>query len=260
MLDPKEALDHCIGGGDSNPNLDREMHSLNFLTAQERMDLIDFLGLLTGTTPPDYGPPTKSAGSGNLSIRDFKHAVVRAVSSSPASQKTLLHRIKRIALVVGDGLGGIDANWDRDASLRLFRNNSGRTHSRGRLNVQQVRRSHSRLGLQPKSLLLGSHLFGIEAAEHCRFPQPWISSKKNAAFWSVFAPLQGRGQNVRRQQPVNRGDLQVVLTSCAKRPTAESPTMHRQASWPVYGPRSSRLGRVASAAQVGQGRSQSRPA
>src|SRR5208283_2865149 len=62
------------------------------------------------------------------------------------------------------------------------------------------------------------------------------------------------------QPPVNRSDRQVVLTSRAKRPTAESPTMNRQAFWRVYGPSSRRWGRVASAAQVGQGRSQSRPA
>lgn len=54
----KEALDYYIGGGNSNPNLDREMHSLNFLTAQERVDLISFLESLTGEMPANSGPPS----------------------------------------------------------------------------------------------------------------------------------------------------------------------------------------------------------
>jgi len=55
----KEALDYYIGGGNSNPNLDREMHSLNFLTAQERADLMAFLESLTGDVPANSGPPEK---------------------------------------------------------------------------------------------------------------------------------------------------------------------------------------------------------
>jgi cytochrome c peroxidase len=55
----KEALDYYVGGGNSNPNLDREMHSLNFLTAQDRADLIAFLESLTGEVPANSGPPSK---------------------------------------------------------------------------------------------------------------------------------------------------------------------------------------------------------
>jgi cytochrome c peroxidase len=53
----KEALDYYIGGGNSNSNLDREMHPLNFLSAQERADLIAFLESLTGEMPANSGPP-----------------------------------------------------------------------------------------------------------------------------------------------------------------------------------------------------------
>ena len=55
----KEVIDFYIGGTNSNPNLDREMHSLNFLTAQERADLIAFLESLTGEMPANSGPPVK---------------------------------------------------------------------------------------------------------------------------------------------------------------------------------------------------------
>jgi len=48
--------------------------------------------------------------------------------------------------------------------------------------------------IRAKSLILGSHRFGIEAAGPSRFPQPSIGSQKNAALWRVFAPLQGRRQ------------------------------------------------------------------
>ena len=55
----KQAMDYYVGGGNSNPNLDREMHALNFLTAQERADLIAFLESLTGEMPANSGPPSK---------------------------------------------------------------------------------------------------------------------------------------------------------------------------------------------------------
>lgn len=53
----KEVMDFYIGAGNSNPNLDKEIHSLNFLTKQERSDLLEFLNSLTGTMPPNSGPP-----------------------------------------------------------------------------------------------------------------------------------------------------------------------------------------------------------
>jgi cytochrome c peroxidase len=59
----KEALDYYIGGGNSNPHLDREMHSLNFLNAQERADLIAFLESLTGEMPANSGPPSETSQS-----------------------------------------------------------------------------------------------------------------------------------------------------------------------------------------------------
>jgi cytochrome c peroxidase len=55
----KQAMDYYVGGGNSNPNLDQEMHPLNFLTAQERADLIAFLESLTGEIPANSGPPSK---------------------------------------------------------------------------------------------------------------------------------------------------------------------------------------------------------
>ena len=64
---------------------------------------------------------------------------------------------------------------------------------------------HDRVGLdraiRANRLLLGSHLFGIEAAEPSRFSQPLIGSQKNAALWNVFAPLQGRRQLKRGSGP-----------------------------------------------------------
>ena len=39
----------------SNPNLDKEVHALDFLTGQERADLLAFLQSLTGSIPPGVG-------------------------------------------------------------------------------------------------------------------------------------------------------------------------------------------------------------
>lgn len=58
----------------------------------------------------------------------------------------------------------------------------------------QDRDQLSARAIRAKRLLAGSHLFGIEAAEQCCFSQPSISSQKNAAVWSIFAPLQGGRQ------------------------------------------------------------------
>jgi cytochrome c peroxidase len=57
LRDLKEVIDFYIGAGNSNPNLDREIHVLDFLTGQERADLQAFLNSLTGELPPDVGPP-----------------------------------------------------------------------------------------------------------------------------------------------------------------------------------------------------------
>ncbi len=53
----KEALTHYIGGGNMNDHLDKEIHALDFLTFDERDDLLQFLDSLNGALPPDIGPP-----------------------------------------------------------------------------------------------------------------------------------------------------------------------------------------------------------
>ncbi len=57
LKDMKQVMDFYIGAGNSNPYLDKEIHSLDFLTRQERDDLMDFMKALNGTVPPDVGPP-----------------------------------------------------------------------------------------------------------------------------------------------------------------------------------------------------------
>jgi cytochrome c peroxidase len=53
----KEVVDFYVGGGSSNPYLDKEIKPLN-LTGQERSDLVAFLESLTGNMPPNSGPET----------------------------------------------------------------------------------------------------------------------------------------------------------------------------------------------------------
>jgi cytochrome c peroxidase len=53
----KDALAHYVGGGNWNAHLDKEIHSLDVLTFDEREDLLQFLGALNGKLPPDVGPP-----------------------------------------------------------------------------------------------------------------------------------------------------------------------------------------------------------
>jgi len=53
----KEAIDFYIGAGNSNPNLDKNIHVLDFLSGQERSDLQAFLNSLSGEMPPNVGPP-----------------------------------------------------------------------------------------------------------------------------------------------------------------------------------------------------------
>jgi len=57
----KEMMDFYIGGGSSNPNLDKEIHSLEHLTGEEREDLLEFLKALNGTMPRNVGPPPSPA-------------------------------------------------------------------------------------------------------------------------------------------------------------------------------------------------------
>lgn len=56
----KDVIDFYIGGGNSNAQLDKEIHVLDFLTGQERADLLAFLESLTGEMPPDAGPPART--------------------------------------------------------------------------------------------------------------------------------------------------------------------------------------------------------
>lgn len=57
----KDVVDYYIGGGNSNPQLDKNIHVLDFLSGEERADLVAFLESLTGDMPPDSGPPAKIA-------------------------------------------------------------------------------------------------------------------------------------------------------------------------------------------------------
>ncbi len=55
----KDVVDFYVGGGNSNPQLDKEIRALDFLSGQERADLVAFLESLTGELPPNVGPPAK---------------------------------------------------------------------------------------------------------------------------------------------------------------------------------------------------------
>jgi cytochrome c peroxidase len=52
----REVIDFYVGGGNSNPNLDKDIKPLK-LTEQERADLVAFLEALTGEVPAETGPP-----------------------------------------------------------------------------------------------------------------------------------------------------------------------------------------------------------
>lgn len=53
----KDVIDHYIGGGNSNPHLDKKIRVLDFLSGQERRDLLEFVESLTGEMPANVGPP-----------------------------------------------------------------------------------------------------------------------------------------------------------------------------------------------------------
>jgi cytochrome c peroxidase len=54
----KDVVDFYVGGGNSNPYLDKEIKALR-LSAQDRADLVEFLKSLTGDMPNDVGSPAK---------------------------------------------------------------------------------------------------------------------------------------------------------------------------------------------------------
>ncbi len=60
----KEVIDFYIGAGNSNPNLDKKIHVLDFLSGQERADLEAFLNSLNCEIPPDLGPPQTGRSGG----------------------------------------------------------------------------------------------------------------------------------------------------------------------------------------------------
>jgi cytochrome c peroxidase len=55
----KDVIDYYVAGGNSNPHLDKQMKPLDFLSFQERKDLLAFLEALTGKVSPETGPPAK---------------------------------------------------------------------------------------------------------------------------------------------------------------------------------------------------------
>ncbi len=59
----KEVVDFYIGAGNSNPYLDKRIKPLDFLSGQERADLVVFLESLTGDTPSAVGPTQGLAGN-----------------------------------------------------------------------------------------------------------------------------------------------------------------------------------------------------
>lgn len=62
----KDALGHYIGGGNLNPHLDKEIHALDFLSFDDRDDMVAFMESLSAEMPENLGPPpdlvTKAAG------------------------------------------------------------------------------------------------------------------------------------------------------------------------------------------------------
>jgi cytochrome c peroxidase len=53
----RDALGHYVGGGNANAHLDKEMHPIDFLSFDERDDILAFLNSLTATLPTNLGPP-----------------------------------------------------------------------------------------------------------------------------------------------------------------------------------------------------------
>lgn len=59
----KDAMGHYVGGGNANAHLDKEMHALDFLSFDERDDILAFLNSLTAKMPANLGPPAEQAKS-----------------------------------------------------------------------------------------------------------------------------------------------------------------------------------------------------
>jgi cytochrome c peroxidase len=56
----KDVVDFYAGQGNSNPALDERIKAIH-LTGQDRADLVEFMRSLTGTLPPNLGPPGKDS-------------------------------------------------------------------------------------------------------------------------------------------------------------------------------------------------------
>jgi cytochrome c peroxidase len=65
----KDALAHYIGGGNMNDHLDKQIHALDFLTFDERDDLLEFLDSLNGKLPDNIGPPPDLAPGSPSNIK-----------------------------------------------------------------------------------------------------------------------------------------------------------------------------------------------
>jgi cytochrome c peroxidase len=63
----KDVIDHYIGGGNSNPHLDKRIRVLDFLSGPERRDLLEFLKSLSGPMPPNVGRPENDSNRLNKS-------------------------------------------------------------------------------------------------------------------------------------------------------------------------------------------------
>lgn len=68
----KEVVDFYIGAGNSNPYLDKRIKPLDFLTGQERADLVAFLESLTGETPANVGEPQNRMGAARELPQGFR--------------------------------------------------------------------------------------------------------------------------------------------------------------------------------------------
>ena len=58
----QDVVDFYAGEGNSNPFLDHEMKKI-VLTGQDRRDLVEFMKSLSGSLPPNVGPPETGVGS-----------------------------------------------------------------------------------------------------------------------------------------------------------------------------------------------------
>jgi len=68
----KDALAHYIGGGNVNDHLDKQIHALDFLTFDQRDDLLQFLDSLNGRLPDNLGPPPDLAGAPTVTKTSLK--------------------------------------------------------------------------------------------------------------------------------------------------------------------------------------------